>query len=100
MLATTTIIFLPISIVMGYFGMEGVAGISGEYNKNNFWAAVGVAAALTFTFLWLVGGLGGAYEVFMNSKVVQMLLKPKKLKMRAIRRRAERLRGYGYHKKH
>ncbi|KAF3913017.1 hypothetical protein ABW21_db0202540 [Orbilia brochopaga] len=89
-LAKVTIIFLPISIVMAYFGMNDVKGISGAYNYKNFWTAAGVALALTFIFLWLIGGLGSTFERVRGLKVVKKMWKGKK---RNIRRRFTAARG-------
>ncbi|KAK6358925.1 hypothetical protein TWF696_000099 [Orbilia brochopaga] len=83
-LAKVTIVFLPISIVMAYFGMEDVAGISGIYDYKNFWTAVSVALALTFIFLWLIGGLGSTFERIRGLKAVRKVWKGKR---RHIRRR-------------
>ncbi|EWC44147.1 hypothetical protein DRE_06972 [Drechslerella stenobrocha 248] len=85
-LAKVTIVFLPISIVMGYFGMEEVEGISGMYDYKNFWAAAGVALALTVVFLWLVGGLGSSFDRVVGWKAVKRVWRGKK----RIRRRAVR----------
>ncbi|KAF3940301.1 hypothetical protein ABW19_dt0200461 [Dactylella cylindrospora] len=78
-LAKVTIVFLPISIVMGYFGMQDVAGISGLYDRGNFWTAVGTALGLTVVFLWFIGGFTGTtWERFRNSALVRRLTVGKK----------------------
>ncbi|KAJ6257236.1 hypothetical protein Dda_8124 [Drechslerella dactyloides] len=81
-LAKVTIVFLPISIVMAYFSMQDVAGISGLYNYQNFWAAVGVALALTIVFLWLIGGLGSTFGQIHGWKVVKRAWKGRRQNIR------------------
>ncbi|KAF3932193.1 hypothetical protein ABW20_dc0109393 [Dactylellina cionopaga] len=88
-LAKVTIVFLPISIVMAYFGMNDVDGISGEYDYRNFWTAAGVAVGLTFLFLFFVGGFRGTFERLGKLEVVKRITKGK----RGVRRRVGNFRG-------
>ncbi|KAK6515040.1 hypothetical protein TWF506_007392 [Arthrobotrys conoides] len=92
-LAKVTMVFLPISIVMGYFGMEEVQGISGMYNARNFWTAAGTAFGLTLVFLWFIGGFGGNFEGIGRWGVVKRWVKRRE---EAGRRRYGGRGGYGY----
>ncbi|RVD83902.1 uncharacterized protein DFL_005674 [Arthrobotrys flagrans] len=94
-LAKVTMVFLPISIVMGYFGMEDVKGISGIYDAGNFWTASGTAFGLTLVFLWFIGGFGGNFEGIGRWAVVKRWVKRRKEGRMARRRYGGRM-GYGY----
>ncbi|KAK6530899.1 hypothetical protein TWF281_007732 [Arthrobotrys megalospora] len=96
-LAKVTIVFLPISIVMAYFGMQDVAGISGMYNAGNFWAAAGTAVGLTLVFLWFIGGFGGSFEGIGRWGVVKRWVARRKEGGR--RRYGGRVAGYAYRKR-
>ncbi|KAK6355903.1 hypothetical protein TWF718_000282 [Orbilia javanica] len=91
-LAKVTMVFLPISIVMGYFGMEEVKGISGMYDARNFWTASGTAFGLTLVFLWFIGGFGGNFEGIGRWAVVKRWVK----KRQEVGRRRYGGRGAGY----
>ncbi|KAF3161105.1 hypothetical protein TWF225_003123 [Orbilia oligospora] len=93
-LAKVTMVFLPISIVMGYFGMEEVQGISGMYDARNFWTAAGTAFGLTLVFLWFIGGFGGNFEGIGRWGVVRRWVKRRQEAGR--RRYAYGGRGVGY----
>ncbi|KAF3191899.1 hypothetical protein TWF788_004093 [Orbilia oligospora] len=93
-LAKVTMVFLPISIVMGYFGMEEVQGISGMYDARNFWTAAGTAFGLTLVFLWFIGGFGGNFEGIGRWGVVKRWVKRREEAGR--RRYAYGGRGVGY----
>ncbi|KAK6337396.1 hypothetical protein TWF730_002797 [Orbilia blumenaviensis] len=96
-LAKVTMVFLPISIVMGYFGMEEVAGISGMYNAKNFWTAASTAFGLTLVFLWFIGGFGGNFEGVGRWGVVKRWVERRKEGGR--RRYGGRVAGYAYRKR-
>ncbi|EPS36136.1 hypothetical protein H072_10367 [Dactylellina haptotyla CBS 200.50] len=77
-LAKVTIVFLPLSIIMAYFGMNDVEGISGVYDYRSFWGAAGVALGLTFVFLYFVGGLGSTFEDIGRWDILRRVTKSKR----------------------
>lgn len=56
-----TFVFLPLTLVTGYFSMQ-VQGISGKYNERTFWGAGGVAVTVTLLVLYTVGKSTGTME--------------------------------------
>ncbi|KAF3922451.1 hypothetical protein AA313_de0206710 [Arthrobotrys entomopaga] len=83
-LAKVTIVFLPISIVLAYFGMNDVAGISGVYDYKAFWGAAGVAVALTFVFLYMIGGLGSTFDSVGRWDILRKMTKGKRRMKRRV----------------
>ncbi|KAK6500209.1 hypothetical protein TWF481_010558 [Arthrobotrys musiformis] len=96
-LAKVTMVFLPISIVMGYFGMEEVKGISGMYDAGNFWTAAGTAFGLTLVFLWFIGGFGGNFEGIGRWGIIKRWVDRRKEVGR--RRYGGRVAGYAYRRR-
>ncbi|TGZ84933.1 hypothetical protein EX30DRAFT_337380 [Ascodesmis nigricans] len=49
-----TFLFLPLTLVTGYFGME-LRGFEGKYGEDVFWVVMAVSIVLTVGVLWVVG---------------------------------------------
>ncbi|KAF8252630.1 hypothetical protein K440DRAFT_631497 [Wilcoxina mikolae CBS 423.85] len=56
-----TFVFLPLTLVTGYFSMQ-LKGISDKYTERTFWGAGGVAVTITFLILYTVGKSTGTIE--------------------------------------
>ena len=61
-LAGFTFVFLPLSLVTGYFSMQ-LKGFQDKYTAESFWGAAGVAIALTLVVLYTVGKSTGTMKL-------------------------------------
>ena len=49
-----TFVFLPLTLVTGYFSMQ-LSDVNGKYSQRTFWGSGGVAVAITLMVLYTVG---------------------------------------------
>ncbi|CCX12232.1 Similar to hypothetical protein [Tuber melanosporum Mel28]; acc. no. XP_002839811 [Pyronema omphalodes CBS 100304] len=56
-----TFVFLPLTLVTGYFSMQ-IRSMDGKYSEKTFWGAGGVAVTITFLILYTVGKSTGTME--------------------------------------
>lgn len=61
LLAKLTILFLPVSLMTGYFSVQ-IADLQGVYTHTTYWASFGVIMGLSFLFLLGFGYLSGTVE--------------------------------------
>ena len=54
LLAKVTILFLPVSLMTGYFSTE-LRNVKGEYTINQYWVSFGVIMFLSMVLLWIFG---------------------------------------------
>ncbi|PYI08568.1 ADP-ribosylation factor [Aspergillus sclerotiicarbonarius CBS 121057] len=54
LLAKVTILFLPVSLMTGYFSTE-LRNVKGEYTINQYWVSFGVIMFLSAVLLWIFG---------------------------------------------
>jgi hypothetical protein len=61
LLAKVTILFLPVSLMTGYFSTE-LANVKGVYTVSQYWVAFGVITFLSIVLLSLFGYLSDTVE--------------------------------------
>ena len=61
LLAKVTILFLPVSLMTGYFSTELVE-VKGVYTINQYWVSFGVIVFLSFVLLVVFGVASGTVE--------------------------------------
>lgn len=61
LLAKATILFLPVSLMTGYFSTE-LKGVKGGYTKVDYWASFGVIMFVSIVALALFGYLSDTLE--------------------------------------
>lgn len=61
LLAKVTIVFLPVSLMTGYFSTE-LENVKGVYTKTQYWVAFAVIAFLSIILLALFGYLSDTVE--------------------------------------
>jgi len=61
LLAKVTILFMPVSLMTGYFSVQ-IADLTGKYTSTTYWVAFAVIMTLSFVFLVVFGKLSGTVE--------------------------------------
>jgi Mg2+ and Co2+ transporter CorA len=61
LLAKVTILFLPVSLMTGYFSTE-LAGVKGVYTQVQYWVAFAVIMVLSIILLVLFGWISDTVE--------------------------------------
>lgn len=61
LLAKVTILFMPVSLMTGYFSVQ-IVDLQGVYTVKTYWACFGVVIALSLLFLVVFGKLSGTLE--------------------------------------
>lgn len=61
LLAKVTILFMPVSLMTGYFSAQ-LADTQGSYTRLTYWVAFGVVMAASLIFLIIFGILSGTQE--------------------------------------
>ncbi len=61
LLAKVTILFMPVSIMTGYFSTQ-LSDLANKYTVETYWICFGVIMALSFVFLALFGLVSGTVE--------------------------------------
>lgn len=61
LLAKLTILFLPVSLMTGYFSVQ-IADLQGVYTHTTYWVCFGVIMGLSLFFLMVFGFLSGTVE--------------------------------------
>ncbi len=61
LLAKVTILFMPVSLMTGYFSVQ-ITDLNGVYSVKTYWACFGVVMGLSLIFLIIFGKLSGTLE--------------------------------------
>lgn len=61
LLAKLTILFLPVSLMTGYFSVQ-IQDLQGVYTHTTYWVCFGVIMAISLAFLAIFGYLSGTVE--------------------------------------
>ena len=61
LLAKATILFLPVSLMTGYFSTQ-IQDIQKDYTVKTYWASFAVIFGLSFLFLLVFGWISGTLE--------------------------------------
>ena len=61
LLAKVTILFMPVSLMTGYFSTQ-IQDVQGIYTAKTYWICFAVIMALSFVFLLVFGVLSGTLE--------------------------------------
>jgi len=61
LLAKVTILFMPVSLMTGYFSVQ-IPDLMNKYSSKTYWVAFAVIMTLSFIFLLVFGQLSGTVE--------------------------------------
>lgn len=61
LLAKLTILFLPVSLMTGYFSVQ-IQDLQGVYTHTTYWISFGVIMGMSVIFLTIFGYLSGTVE--------------------------------------
>ena len=61
LLAKATILFLPVSLMTGYFSTQ-ITDLQNVYTAKTYWVSFAVIFALSFLFLFVFGYISGTLE--------------------------------------
>lgn len=88
-----TFLFLPLSLITGYFSMQ-LTDLEGRYNSKHFWGASGVFVAVMIIILYVVGRGTDTMETGMMWSSIKKVFFPFLVKNKKDKGKGRRKRGH------